>query len=312
MPREPILARIRMAAQMVAHAADLVLRDGAEGWRRAGRITAPALGTLFAVLLLGGAGALAASAAGNALDSDLQRGAVVRVYLKQDVAMADVDLLRNRLERNPRVASVRYVSANTAKSEAEMRPGLARLAEAAGDNPFPARLEVRARTLADVPPIVHGVSQDPAVDPTTPTSYDPGTYQDLSHWLAVAGAIALGVVAALGLVAAAVTANAVRASILARGEEVALMRLLGAGALVLRAPFVVEAAITGALAGALAGVVVLSLYAGTEQLSLRTFTQLLPGVSWWSAGEAAGALPLFGVLVAALGSVLGLRRGGMW
>ena len=312
MPREPISARFRAAAVMLANAADLVLRDGFRGWRRAGRIAAPALGTLLAVLLLGGAGALGAGAASHSLDTDLQRGAVLRVYLKQDVSTINVDLLRHQLATDPRVASVRYVSAGAARSQAEQRPGLARLARAAGDNPFPARLEVQAKSLADVPLIVRSVAHDPVVDPTTPTSFDPGTYQDLRHLLGLAGGIAIGVLAALGLVAATVTANAVRASILARGEEVSLMRLLGAGGLVLRGPFVVEAMVTGVLAGLIAGVGVLSLYAGVEQLSLRTFTELLPGVSWWSAGEAAGVLPLVGATVGALGAVLGLRRGGMW
>src|SRR5262249_60725914 len=138
---------------------------------------------------------------------------------------------------------------------------------------------------------------------------DPGAYEDLRRLPAGAGAVAVGVGAALGLGAAAVPANAVRASVLARGEELAVMRLLGAGGLVLRGPLVVEAALTGALAGLLAGTTVLALYAGVEQLGVRTFTELLPGVDWRVAVATAGALPALGTLVGAFGAVLGLRRG---
>jgi cell division transport system permease protein len=310
MRRRLILAWLRGAALVAAHAADLVLRDGLRGWRRGARTAAPALGTLYAVLLLAGTGTLAAAAARHTLDVELQRAALVRVYLKPDVAIADVDVLRERLLRDPRVASVEYVDADAALAEAIERPGLARLAEAAGDNPFPARLEVRATSLAGVAPIVRGVTGESVVDPTTPTSFDPGAYDDLRRFLGVAGAVALGVLAALGLVAAAVTANAVRASVLVRGEELAVMRLLGAGGLVLRGPLVVEAALTGALAGLLAGATALALYAGVEQLAARTFTVLLPGVDWRIAGATAGALPVLGTLIGALGAVLGLRRGG--
>jgi cell division transport system permease protein len=310
MRRKLISGWVRRAALVAAHAADLVLRDGLRGWRRGARTAAPALGTLYAVLLLAGAGTLAAGAASHTLGGELQRATLVRVYLRQDVAIADVDALRQRLLRDPRVASVAYVDADAALAEASQRPGLARLAEAAGDNPFPARLEVRTTTLANVEPIVRSVSGDPAVDPTTPTSYDPAAYDDLRHFLTIGGAIAWAVVAALGLVAAAVTANAVRASVLARAEELALMRLLGAGGLLLRGPVVVEAALTGALAGLLAGTTVLGLFAGVEQLGMRLSTDLLPGVDWRAAAETASALLALGALIGALSAGLGLRRGG--
>jgi cell division transport system permease protein len=309
---ELIADRILGPARLAAHGAGLVLRDGLRGWRRGARAAAPALGTLYAVLLLAGAGTLAAGAATHTLGSELRHAAVVRVYLKPDAATGDVDRLRERLRRDPRVASVRSVDAEAARAEAVRRPGLGRLAQAAGGNPFPARLEVRPRALDDVPVIAGSVAHEPAVDPTAPTSYDPGSYRDLRRVLGVAGGVALGVVVALGLVAAAVTANALRASVLARREELAVMRLLGAGGVVLRGPFVVEAALTGALAGLLAGAGVLALYAGVEQLGARTFTELLPGVGWWSAVATGGALPALGALIAALGAALGLRRGGAW
>lgn len=222
-----------------------------------------------------------------------------------------MDALRARLLRDRRVVSVAYVDADAALADAVQRPGLARLAEAAGDNPFPARLEVRTRTLADVAPIAGSVEGAPVVDPATPTSYDPGAYGDVRRFLTIAGAVAAGAVAALALVAAAVTANAVRASILARGEEVSVMRLLGACGLVLRGPVVVEAALTGALAGALAGATTLALYAGVEQLAARTFMELLPGVDWPTAEAIAAVLPALGGAVGALGAWLGLRRGAL-
>src|SRR5215831_6409910 len=304
--RGRLMATIRGAALVAAHAADLVLRDGFRGWRRGARTAAPALGTLFAVLLLAGTGTLAARAATHTLGVELQRASVLRVYLKADAASADVDALHQRLLRDRRVVSVAYVDADAALAEAVERPGLARLAEAAGDNPFPARLEVRTRAFTDLAPIAGSVAGAPVVDPGTPTSFDPGAYGDLRRLLTIAGAVAAGVVAALGLVAAAVTANAVRASILARGEELALMRLLGAGGLVLRGPVVIEAALTGALAGALAGAATLALYAGVEQLAARTFTELLPGVDWRTSEAIAAVLPAVGAVVAALGAWLGL------
>lgn len=303
--------RLRLAGLVAAHGVDLVLQDGARGWLRGLRAAGPALGTLFAVLLLAGLGLMAADAGGHALAGEVRQAAVVRVYLRPDVAQEDADRLRERLRADRRVASVVSVSADTALAEATERPGLARLAEAAGDNPFPARLEVRATGLAEVAGIVAAAAGDPAVDPTTPTSYDAGAYADLQRFLGLAGRIALGAVVALALVAAAVTANAVRASVLARADDLATMRLLGARGWVLNGPFVVEASLTGALAGVLAAGVVLALFAGSQQAAVRTFTDVLPGVDWRAAGAAAGALPALGLAIGSLGALLGLRRAGV-
>src|SRR5262249_32512447 len=105
-------------------------------------------------------------------------------------------------------------------------------------------------------------------------------------------------------------ANAVRASLAARREELALMRLLGAAGWVLAGPFVVEGALTGLVAGALAGAGVLGLFLAAGQASARAVVELLPGVGWADAVRGAALLPAAGGAVGALGALRGLRRVG--
>lgn len=286
----------------------LVLGDGARSWLRGLRAVAPAMGTLYVVLLLAGAGTLVGLAARHVAAAELQEASVVRVYLRQDAAAEEVDRLRRRLESDSRVTGVRLVPADEALERALQRPGLARLAEAAGSNPFPARLEVRVAGLPQVAGVVAALTGDPAVDPALPTSYDPGTYADLQRLVGTAGAAGAGLLAALALVSAAVTANAVRAAVLARQEELGTMRLLGAGRLVLSGPFVVEGALAGAAAGVLAAAILLALFAGAEQVSARTFTALLPGVGWAAAMLTGAGLPAAGIALGTLGALGGLRR----
>lgn len=285
-----------------------MLGDGARSWLRGLRAVAPAMGTLYVVLLLAGAGTLVGLAARHVAAADLQEASVVRVYLRQDAAAEEVDRLRRRLESDSRVTGVRLVSADEALERALQRPGLARLAEAAGSNPFPARLEVRVAGLPQVAGVVAALTGDPAADPALPTSYDPGTYVDLQRLVRTGGAAGAGLLAALALVSAAVTANAVRAAVLARQVELGTMRLLGAGRLVLSGPFVVEGALAGAAAGLLAAAILLALFAGAEQVSARTFTALLPGVGWAAAMLTAAGLPAAGIALGALGALGGLRR----
>jgi len=298
-----------MRRQLI-NVASLVFGDGLTGWRRGLRTAAPAIGTLCVVLLLAGAGSLVVAAARQSLAAELRQATVVRVYLKQDVTDDEAAALRDQLRSDPRVASVRSVSAAEALAQAVRRPGLLRLADAAGDNPFPARLEVRAVGLADVAAIVGDVSGDPAVDPATPTSYDPGAYAGLQRFLRIGGIVALAVGGVLALVGLVVTANAARASLLARREDLAVMRLLGARGLVLGGPFVVEGALTGVVAGLLAGLVLAGLFAGASAPAARSVIELLPGVGWRDAAMGAALLPAAGLVLGSLGALRGLRRVG--
>lgn len=72
----------------------LVLGDGARSWLRGLRAVAPAMGTLYVVLLLAGAGTLVGLAARHVAAAELQEASVVRVYLRQDAAAEEVDRLR--------------------------------------------------------------------------------------------------------------------------------------------------------------------------------------------------------------------------
>lgn len=301
----------RGAARVALSAADLVLLGAARSWLRNLRTAAPALGTLYVVLQLAGVGALGAVAIREALAADLRDASVVRVYLRQDAAAEDVDRLRERLGADPRVTALRQVSAAEALEQARRRPGLGTLADAAGTNPFPARLDVRVTGLAEVPGVVAAVSGDPAVDPAMPTSFDPGTNADVQRALGIGAAVALGALVLLTLVATAVTAGAIRAVAAARAAELAIVRLLGAGRLVLHGPFVVEGALTGAAAGVLAAAVLVALFAAAEQASARAFATVLPGVGWVAALAAAGLLPAAGMALGSLGALLGIR-GRRW
>ena len=143
-----------------------------------------------------------------------------------------------------------------------------------------------------------------------PTSYDAGAYADLRRVVDAGGRAALAALALLALVAVAITSSAIRAAVIARSEDLALMRLLGAAGPVPYGPFAVEGAMTGAAAGAVAAAVLTGLFAGVERASAGAFTALLPGVGWDTALAAAAVLPAAGVALGLVGALLGLRRRG--
>lgn len=298
---------LKRAWRVAASVTTLVVGDAARNWLRNLRTVTPAAGSMSVLLLLVGLAALSGLAVSDALRTTASDASVVHAYLRSQASTEDVNALVERLLSDPRVASVHYVSSAAALAAARRRPGLSDLIDEAGTNPFPASLDVHVVSLADVGAVASGLTGQPALDPSYPTSYDAGAYEALQRLLRVAGAITAAVLAVLAVVAAAVTANAIRAAILARSDDLEIMRLFGASGWMVRGPFVFEGALTGEVAGLFSAAALLALFATAQHESARTFTALLPGVGWGAVDVCAGGLVLAGAGLGAVAAAFGTR-----
>lgn len=280
----------------------------ARNWFRNIGSTGPALGSMTLLLLLTGLVGLCGYAIHNLEQIEAGQAALLHVYLRDAAPAAEVNSLWDRLAADPRVARVDYTSKADALERAQRIPGLPQLADAGESNPFPASLDVHVKRVEAVAAIDAMARVDPAVDPVYPTSYDRGAYQRIQTVLlgiAVAGIAFLGL---LGFVAVTVTINSIRAAIHARRDEVAIMQLVGAPRWMVRGPFVVEGAITGALAGAAAGLVTFGLSVAGVTAASESFTQFAPGVTVAVAGVAAGLVFAAGLGLGSGASLIGVRR----
>ena len=122
----------------------------------------------------------------------------------------------------------------------------------------------------------------------------------------VLNSIGIGLVGILGAAAVVLIANTIRMAIYARREEIAIMKLVGAGNWFIRVPFLLEGIAVGLLGGALA---VAAVY-GSHQLLARIPTDIL--IRFQVESDflfSRGVMILtFGALAGFLGSSLGLRR----
>jgi cell division transport system permease protein len=253
---------------------------------------------MILLLLLAGVGALAGLAVRNVVQQEAAQAAFLNIYLKDSATSQQVATLGDRLRADHRVASVSYVSKQQALQQFRSRPGLGALVDDSSQNPLPASFQVDVKNLSDVGGVADRYASDAAVDPGYPTSYQADVYRGLQTFVEVAGVVVVVVLAALALVSVAVTANAIRAGIVARWDDVTIMRLVGAGDWMLRGPFLVEGALTGAMAGLIGGAILLGLFEAAQRASSVVLTQLLPGVGWPAAIAC-------GVLMLAAGTTLG-------
>jgi cell division transport system permease protein len=230
------------------------------------------------------------------------------VYLAPNATGEQVAALQTRLRADKRVASVRYLSPEQALAEASKRPGVDQLASLSTTNPFPASVDVRVKNVTQVAAVAGSVKNDPAVDPSYPTSYDPGTYARLRHFAEVAGGIAGGVLLLFLVIAYVVIANAMRGVAASRRQEVGVTRLLGARGWMLRGPFVVEGLTTGAIAGAIAAALVAGAYLLAMRFESAVYMQLLPGVDGTSVRYVLAAMITAGLVLGTATAFLGFRR----
>ncbi|MER3418410.1 MAG: hypothetical protein C4343_04765, partial [Chloroflexota bacterium] len=175
--------------------------------------------------------------------------------LRDDAPSAEVDALRRRLLAEPTVSSVDYVSKEEALArfrEQLAAQGQEDLTQYLDTNPLRASLEVKLADPRAAGSIVDELRAAPIVESVTDIQNLVDRVLTVTSILRTAGAVVLVVV---GLIVLFIVVNTIRLAVLARADEIEIMRLVGASDAFIRWPFVFE----GALVGLLGAVVTLGL-----------------------------------------------------
>jgi cell division transport system permease protein len=201
----------------------------------------------------------------------------VVAYLQPNATATQIDALAAEIARRPDVATVEVVTRDKALERFRQRmdeQGRTDLTEQLDSNPLYASIEVK---LTD-PSALKAVGD--ALDPTEhPIVRNVINIEDMvdrlltvTNVLRTAGTVVL---VAVGLIVLFIIINAIRLAVVARGEEIEIMRLVGASDAFIRWPFVFE----GAFVGFLGAAVTLAILAGAaEPLNgfMVGFFQVLP------------------------------------
>jgi cell division transport system permease protein len=301
----PAAARSASRRAGPARGAPYFLREGVEGWRRNGLMSVAAVTITMVTLMALGAAFIVAGTL-DQLAAGVERKLEINVYLRDGLRSTDVDTVRTRLERLPGVTGVVFVSKEDALASFQQRLGnKVDLKEFLSHNPLPASFEVTAARPERLEAIAASARRFPQVEHA---SYGG---QTIDHLLAVTRIVRLGGLAAsagLALVAMIIIVNTIRLTVFARRTEIEVMRLVGATGWFIRWPFVIEGAITGALAAAAALVLVTGMYTWLAW----TAGGSLPFLPLLSPLEVARALAwkllTWGVLIGIGGSLVAVRR----
>ena len=175
----------------------------------------------------------------------------VVAYLQPNVTVAQVTTLRTELEAMAEVESVTYVTRDQAldrfraSMEAQGREDLTQFLDS---NPLYASLEVKLIDPSRIREVGDAMREDAAVRNVINIEDLVERVLTVTNILRTAGTVLLLVV---GIICLFIIVNTIRLAVVARSEEIEIMRLVGASDAFIRWPFVFEGAFVGFLGAAI-------------------------------------------------------------
>jgi cell division transport system permease protein len=223
-------------------------------------------------------------------------------YLQPNAQTYQIEALQAQLEAMPEVATVTYVDRDAALERfrasmaAQGREDLTRYLDS---NPLYASLEVKLADPTEIRAVGDALRADPNIRNVINIEDLVERVLTVTNILRTAGTVILIVV---GIIVLFIIVNTIRLAVVARAEEIEIMRLVGASDAFIRWPFVFEGAFVGLL-GALLALGLLATVAAPINQFMVEFFRVLP----LSFGSLTRDL-----VVLVLGAGVGLGILGSW
>jgi cell division transport system permease protein len=226
----------------------------------------------------------------------------VVAYVENTATTGQVDELVARIDGMPETASVAFVTRDEALErfrEAQAAQGREDLTRYLETNPLYASLNVRLTAPTDLDVVAEALRSDPIVRNVLNIE---ALVERVTTVTGVVRTAGVAMVAIVGVIVLFIIVNTIRLAVVARAEEIEIMRLVGASDAFIRWPFVFEGAFVG-LAGALITLLLLALAADPLSQAMVGFFNVLP-LQLGTVGRDTVAL--------VLGTGLGLGVLGSW
>jgi cell division transport system permease protein len=226
----------------------------------------------------------------------------VVAYLQNTATSDQVDTLVAKVQAMPEVASVEFISRDEALAnfraqlQAQGRPDLTASLD---QNPLYASINVKLHDPAQLNTVVSAINDDPIVRSVINIQALVDRVLTFTGIVRTAGVVILGIV---GVIVLFIIVNTIRLAVVARAEEIEIMRLVGASDAFIRWPFVFEGALVGLL-GALITLGMLQMASGPLSQAMVGFFNVLP-IELGSISRDTAAL--------VLGTGVGVGVAGAW
>ena len=274
-------------------------------WRNAVMSFAATATMILMLLLLSGFWVLQSGL--NATLQFVEQKVEVVADVSPSASLDQVNALAAEIRALPEVASVEYVDPDTALKRFRARleeQGRQDITQYLDRNPLQGSLEVKLRDAA-----VFGTVMDVLRGRTEVVSGVKEIQKLVDDVLSITGILrtaGLVVILLVGLTVLFIIVNTIRLAVVARSEEIEIMRLVGASDAFIRWPFVFEGAYVG-LAGALISLGLLALAADPLSAAMVGFFNVLPLQLGTLGRDTAAIVLATGLGLGVLGSWVSVR-----
>jgi cell division transport system permease protein len=230
----------------------------------------------------------------------------VVAYVENTATQDQVDALVAKVDAMPETASVEFVSRDEALRrfrEAQLAQGREDLTKYLEANPLYASINVKLTAPGDLNAVVMALRDEPIVRNVLNIEALVDRVVTVTSFVRTAG---VGMVAIVGLIVLFIIVNTIRLAVVARAEEIEIMRLVGASDAFIRWPFVFE----GALVGLLGALITLGLLAAASDplsAAMVGFFNVLPLQFGSLARDTAVLVTATGLGLGVLGAWLSVR-----
>ncbi len=297
-----------------------VLKWGTVGFMRNGTVSFSSILVMVVALLMIGSTMLISAFLHGTLQQ-VEDKIDINVYFNVNAAEEDILDLKQSLESLPEVSEVTYISKEQALEEFTERHQNDELTLQAlkelDENPLRARFNVKAISPDKYDSIAQILEADSVISTGDGESFiDKVNYRDnrlvidrmtdLVNGVETGGAILTVVLIAISVL---ITFNTIRLVIYISKEEISVMRLVGAGKMYIRGPFIVE----GIIYGIVAALIAVGLFYPIT-LTIKNYTQELYGgvdlFTYYISNftEIFLVILLSGIALGSVSSILAVRK----
>jgi cell division transport system permease protein len=228
----------------------LALREVALAFRRAPLLAMLGIVTIGFSLFAFGLFGLVALNIRTAL-REVEDRVEIRAFLVEGAKDAEIDELMQRMQKNPAVAEVGYVSPDSALVRAKME--LDEFRDVMDGAFLPGSVELRLKDGQRDPQTVADLSRRLQTYPVVEeVRYGREWVEKLYRIRNIAALVGTVLGGVFALVAVIIIGSTIRMAILARTREIEIMRLVGATNMFVRLPYLIDGALKGLLGGVLA------------------------------------------------------------
>ncbi len=226
------------------------IRRALQGFWRNAVMSLAATVTMVLMLLLLASLAIALSGLQAGLQF-VEQKVEVQAFIADGAPQSSIDALEAQIAALPEVASVTYVDKTQALAEWRAQlaaQGKPDLTPYTGTNPIPASLRVKLKDPHVFGDVVQQLqAAKGVVTDVLETQQVINALLTITGFLRTAGLVVVGLV---GLTVLFIVVNTIRLAVMARAEEIEIMRLVGASDAFIRWPFIFEGMLVGLLGAA--------------------------------------------------------------